>query len=180
MKTNRLAGAMTAVAVALAAAACGGAKQLPPAAPSGAASHEAPRTPTALVTPNTPTASNIAISDDIRRACKISDEDAYFAFDSSRVTQGDRSPLDAVAACFTRGPLAGRSVHLVGHADPRGSTDYNMTLGQSRADAVAGYLDSHGMTSARTPATTRGAMDATGTDEATWAKDRRVDLKLAD
>ena len=87
-----------------------------------------------------PTSSNVSISDEIRTKCGISDADAYFPFDSAHVTSTDHSPLDLVAKCFTSGPLAGRSVKLVGRADPRGPSDYNLTLGQSRADAVSSYL----------------------------------------
>jgi peptidoglycan-associated lipoprotein len=75
--------------------------------------------------------------------------------------------------------MAGRKMDLIGHADPRGSSDYNMTLGQSRADAVASYLDSRGMSTLKTRTTSRGAMDATGRDETGWAHDRRVDILLA-
>jgi len=128
---------------------------------------------------NTPTASNISISEEVLRACNIPDTDAYFAFDSSRLTAFDHGPLDAVANCFTRGPMAGRKLDLVGHADPRGPSDYNVTLGQSRADAVASYLNGHGVNSDQMKATSRGATDATGQDETGWAHDRRVDLMLA-
>jgi BON domain len=61
----------------------------------------------------------------------------------------------------------------------RGSADYNMTLGQSRADAVTTYLTARGVDSAHASSTSRGAMDATGVDEAGWAHDRRVDVLLA-
>ena len=92
---------------------------------------------TQAIAPNTPTASNIHIAEEILRACNIPDADAYFAFDSSHLTAFDAGPLDAVATCFSRGPLAGRAMRLVGHADPRGASEYNIMLGQSRADAVA-------------------------------------------
>lgn len=127
-----------------------------------------------------PAASNVSISPDILQACHIATADAYFPFDASRLTQSDRTPLDAVAVCFSRGPLSGHKMKLVGRADPRGENDYNVTLGQARADAVAGYLDKHGLTSSQTQSTSRGAMDATGTSEPGWAKDRRVDVLLAD
>ncbi len=57
--------------------------------------------------------------------------------------------------------------------------DYNMTLGQSRAASVATYLVHNGMQKEKTESTSRGAMDAIGTDEPTWARDRRVDMILA-
>lgn len=125
-----------------------------------------------------PTAGTIAIADPIRRACGISDDDAFFAFDSSAIASTDIKPLDLVAKCFETGPLAGRAMRLIGHANPRGPTDYNMTLGQRRADSVEGYLDLRGVDRSRVVTTSRGAMDATGQDEAGWTRDRRVDVTL--
>jgi peptidoglycan-associated lipoprotein len=125
-----------------------------------------------------PTSGTIAISDEIRTACGIPSEDAFFAFDSAAIESADVKPLDAVARCFTQGPLAGRRMRLVGHADPRGESEYNMTLGQRRADAVDRYIDRHGVQSSRVTTTSRGAMDATGRDESGWAHDRRVDVEL--
>ena len=80
--------------------------------------------------------------------------------------------------CFTSGPLKGRILKVVGHADPRGETEYNFVLGNSRADAVGGFLRSKGMDNAKVATTSRGELDATGTDESGWARDRRVDLLL--
>jgi peptidoglycan-associated lipoprotein len=158
--------------------ACGGAKPAEPVTPASvtgptAQSQQAPKAP---APPAPPT--NVAISDEIRSKCGISDADAYFPFDSAHVTANDRTPLDLVARCFTSGPLSGRSVKLVGRADPRGESDYNMTLGQSRADAVGTYLSVRGMDKGKTQSTSRGAMDAAGTDESGWQKDRRVDVML--
>ena len=88
-------------------------------------------------------------------------------------------PLKDVARCFSSGPLKGKAMKIIGHADPRGDGDYNFSLGQRRADGVASYLQGVGMSQAQLSTTSRGAMDATGADEPTWAKDRRVDLVLA-
>jgi peptidoglycan-associated lipoprotein len=125
-----------------------------------------------------PTSGTIAISDEIRAACGIPAEDAFFAFDSAVIAWDDVAPLDAVARCFTTGALAGRSMRLIGHADLRGPSDYNMALGQRRADSVEGYLDRRGLLRSRVATTSRGAMDATGQDEVGWARDRRVDVQL--
>jgi peptidoglycan-associated lipoprotein len=158
--------------------ACGGEQKHVASAPSAV---EPPAPPPAqAAAPSTPTASNVSIAQDILRACHLSDADAYFAFDAARVTQTDRTPLDAIAKCFHDGPLSGHKMKLVGRADPRGESDYNVTLGQARADAVAAYLDARGLSNAQTLTTSRGAMDATGTNEPGWAKDRRVDVLLAD
>jgi peptidoglycan-associated lipoprotein len=161
----------------LLAGACSSTKQVRATPPAGATSMQAPAT--VRTVPNTPTAANVSISDEILRACNIPDVDAYFAFDSSRLTGFDGAPLKAVAKCFESGPLAGRHVRLVGHADPRGTTEYNMTLGQFRADAVETYLADQGLGRSAITTTSRGAMDATGTEETGWAHDRRVDVLLA-
>lgn len=129
--------------------------------------------------PSSPTASAVRISDEIVRACGISDADAYFAFDSAKLRGDDVRVLDKVAECFIKGPLQGRGMKLVGRADPRGTQDYNMTLGQSRADSVGKYLESKGVPAPRVETTTRGALDAVGIDEPTWTKDRRVDVLLS-
>jgi peptidoglycan-associated lipoprotein len=178
---GRFLNSMAPMAIALLLSACGGEKQLhaeAPVVPARGSVGRANAQPATQV-PNTPTASNVSISEEVLRACNIPDGDAYFAFDSSHVTAFDDQPLNEVATCFTQGPMAGRRLHLIGHADPRGASDYNMTLGQSRADAVAAYLTVRGVSRANATSTTRGAMDATGHDETGWAHDRRVDVLLA-
>jgi peptidoglycan-associated lipoprotein len=156
---------------------CGGAK--PPEAQTGPTQATA-ATPSQQTAKDDKTASSgtVSISEDIRRACGISDTDAYFSFDSAHITMQDIKPLNLVATCFTTGPLKGRAVSLVGHADPRGTSEYNITLGQSRADAVEGYLVRKGVSKGKAASSSRGAMDATGTDESGWARDRRVDVML--
>ncbi len=132
--------------------------------------------PPAARTPATTT--RVAIDDAILRACQMSADKAYFAFDSAHLESSDIQPLDAVASCFTHGALKGRSVKLVGRADPRGDEEYNLVLGQSRADSVGAALKRDGLRSSRITVTSRGAMDATGRDESGWSKDRRVDVLL--
>jgi peptidoglycan-associated lipoprotein len=128
--------------------------------------------------PNSPNASALRISDEIVQKCGISQPDAYFAFDSASLRAEDDTVLQKIADCFTKGPLAGRTMRLVGHADPRGGVDLNNNLGQSRADAVKGYMISKGMDRAKTTSSSRGEMDAQGVDEPTWALDRRVDMMV--
>jgi peptidoglycan-associated lipoprotein len=138
----------------------------------------APPAPPAPSSRTEPTGGTIAITDEIRKACGIPDQDAFFAFDSAALASSDIRPLDLVARCFSSGALKGRAMRLIGHADPRGPSEYNMTLGQRRADSVEGYLDLRGVDRVRVVSTSRGAMDATGHDEAGWARDRRVDVTL--
>ncbi len=125
-----------------------------------------------------PTQSNINISDEIRKACGITDTEAFFAYDSANVRPADKAVLKKLADCFSTGPLKGRELRLVGHADPRGEEEYNMVLGGRRADNVKSAITAQGLSAAKIATTSRGKLDATGSDEAGWAKDRRVDVVL--
>jgi peptidoglycan-associated lipoprotein len=158
--------------------ACGGAPPTPKTPDNAPPPAAAPTSRLPDKAPDSPTASAVRISDEIVKACGINEPDAYFAFDSANIRAEDSKVLQQVIVCFTTGPLKGRTLKLVGHADPRGDSDYNMTLGQSRADSVAGYMRSKGMDKSKTESTSRGAMDATGSDDPSWARDRRVDLML--
>jgi peptidoglycan-associated lipoprotein len=71
-------------------------------------------------------------------------------------------------------------MRLVGHADPRGSDEYNMVLGSKRAENVKSGIVTEGLPDAQASTTSRGEMEARGTDEASWAQDRRVDIVLGD
>ncbi len=161
--------------------ACGGD---PPAAktPDKVAGTAAPTDiappPTGPTASHEDSSSQVHIDGDILRACGIPEPEAFFGYNAASVRKEDTAPLDKVATCFISGPLKGRSLRIVGHADSRGSTEYNMLLGHKRADAIAGYLLGKGMTKEKTESTSRGAMDAKGTDEAGYAKDRRVDVML--
>jgi peptidoglycan-associated lipoprotein len=163
--------------------ACGSDPKPPPAAPAGDTA-----APTAAAEPaapsekpgDDPSKSQIRIDDAIKKACGITDAEAYFGFDSSNIQQRDHDVLGKLAKCFIDGPLAGRTMRLVGHADPRGEEEYNMVLGGKRADSVKGFLVQKQLPEKQVETTSRGEMDATGTDEASWAEDRRVDIVLAD
>jgi peptidoglycan-associated lipoprotein len=157
---------------------------------ASACSHEAPPPAVANVSVTTVSAaspgttkSSIYLSDELRRACAItaiaSKSDApKFAFDESAITQEDRDVLAQVAQCLTMGPLKGKTAKLVGRADPRGPVGYNMALGERRANAVMSYLEGLGVPAPQLRDTSRGALDATGNDPATWQQDRRVDIDV--
>jgi peptidoglycan-associated lipoprotein len=168
-----------ALSTALLALACGGAEKPPAAAPSttvdasyGAIVAAPPRQAKALT-------AKVHVSEDIRRACGLNSSEAYFDYDSSRVRSEERELLWKLAVCFTSGPLKGRMMALVGHADPRGDGEYNLLLGERRATSVALGLEAERMSRAQMQTTSRGEMDATGSDEQSWAHDRRVDVLLA-
>jgi len=155
--------------------ACAGAEAPPPRTPVAPPEPPAP----APLAVESPTKSVVNIAPEIRSACGIADADAYFAFDSARVRSSDYPTLDKLVRCFSTGPLAHREMNLVGHADPRGGAEYNMVLGGSRADGVKAFLVERGMGGQQVATTSRGEMDAKGTNESSWVEDRRVDVRLA-
>jgi len=159
---------------------CGSDPTPPPAAPAGDTTPPvtAPPSPPPEKPGDDPKQSDINISDEIRRACGISDAEARFAFNSAQVREADRVILKKLATCFSTGPLKGREMRLVGHADPRGESEYNMVLGDRRASNVKDAISNEGLAAERIATTSRGEMDATGTDEASWSRDRRVDVML--
>ena len=69
---------------------------------------------------------------------------------------------------------------VVGHADPRGEDEYNMTLGGLRSGNVSKEVIKAGLPEAQSESSSRGEMDAKGTDEASWKADRRVDILLSE
>jgi peptidoglycan-associated lipoprotein len=137
--------------------------------------------PALMMAPSEPAeTSTVAVAPDIVKACNITEPEAHFMFNSSNVRNTDATTLDKLADCFAHGALKGKTVKVIGHTDPRGSNEYNMTLGQSRADAIARYLVTKGVERNHSVASTRGELDAIGADEKTWERDRRVDLLLAE
>ncbi len=125
----------------------------------------------------------LSVSNAIAQACGIAangkTSTPNFEYDSAALAEADRQMLSEVARCLSEGALRGKGVVLVGRADARGEPEYNMTLGHSRADAVHRYLVDLGVGTSQLRATSRGEMDATGTNEEGWAYDRRVDIELA-
>jgi peptidoglycan-associated lipoprotein len=125
---------------------------------------------------------HVGVSDDLVAKCKLRfanmEQAPKFGFNDSDLLPSDRDVLQQVADCLTRGPLQGRSVELIGRTDPRGTDEYNLGLGSKRAYSVKTYLERLGVPSARLSPTTKGEIDASGRDETTWQRDRRVDLQL--
>lgn len=100
-----------------------------------------------------------------------------FDLDSYTVSGQYTGLLQAVARALN----ADKSARLVleGHTDERGGTEYNLALGQRRADAVLQQLRLLGVSDAQLEAVSYGKERPAdpGHDEAAWAKNRRVDLR---
>lgn len=159
------------VSAAAAAMACGGSKKPAKNVES------APVTETTQAKPE-PTADGVTIAPEIRKLCKIQDTSIpRFGYDSANLDPTTATTLDKLAECMTTGAMKGKSVQLVGRADPRGPEQYNMVLGAARADQVRRYLSGHGVGDGAMSVTSRGELDSTGVDESGWAFDRRVDIE---
>jgi peptidoglycan-associated lipoprotein len=125
---------------------------------------------------------NVFVSNDLAKQCTLHvdnvQEAPKFSYDAASLEPADRDVLQAIATCVTSGPLKGRHLELTGRADPRGTEEYNMGLGSRRAGTVRDFLKHLGVGQGQLAQTTRGALDASGTDDATWKQDRRVDITL--
>jgi peptidoglycan-associated lipoprotein len=102
----------------------------------------------------------------------------HFDYDSRDLPPDARSVLQRLAGCVTTGSLKGAKVLLTGHCDPRGEYEFNMVLGAERAENVKTLLGSLGVSESKMTTSSRGKLDAVGTDEGSWAQDRRVDIEI--
>jgi peptidoglycan-associated lipoprotein len=97
----------------------------------------------------------------------------FFALDSHTLTAEGRSVLDAQAQWLnTNGQV---NVTVEGHADERGTREYNLALGERRANAVRLYLEGRGVASNRMQTVSWGKErpEAFGSDEASHSRNRR-------
>jgi peptidoglycan-associated lipoprotein len=101
----------------------------------------------------------------------------YFDFDSYVVTPSARNVIDANAKYLNADRA--RRLMIEGHTDERGGREYNLALGQKRADAVVRSLALLGVPESQTEAVSYGKERpaAMGNDESAWAKNRRAELK---
>ena len=108
---------------------------------------------------------------------ECSDVRVHFDFDSSLLRPDDASLLQGRARCFLNN--AGLRVTITGHADERGTEDYNVALGSRRADAVAKYLEALGVSKSQVKTVSYGFEKPVCHDhsEGCWAQNRRGDAQ---
>ena len=106
-------------------------------------------------------------------ACEL--QAVYFGFDADQLDGAARASAQANVNCMKeRGVTA---LQLTGHCDPRGTEEYNLALGDRRARALGDYLKSLGLDAANVSSTSMGEEMASGTEESSWSRDRRVDVR---
>lgn len=100
----------------------------------------------------------------------------YFDFDKSDIKQSERSKLQEAANYLKDHPE--QRILLEGHCDWRGTAEYNLGLGDRRANAAKRYLSSLAPAD-RIETLSKGSLDASqNADDATMARDRRVDIVI--
>ena len=101
----------------------------------------------------------------------------YFDFDSFVIKDEFKGLLDSHAKVLSRS--SGKRMVIEGHTDERGGREYNLALGQKRAEAVLKSLALLGVPEPQLEAVSFGEEKpaATGTDESAWSRNRRAELK---
>ncbi len=99
---------------------------------------------------------------------------AYFDFDSYKINGSAKSALKTDADWLKSNPNA--TVQIEGHCDERGTTEYNLALGERRANAAKNYLIRLGVEKSRLSTISYGKERPAdpGHDESAWAKNRRA------
>jgi peptidoglycan-associated lipoprotein len=125
----------------------------------------------------------VQLSEEFRRECRLPNAPQgapKFDFDKATLHARGQNILDDVATCLSQGPLKDRTITIIGRTDARGSEAHNKELAATRAEAARSYLVQRGVPVAQVRLISRGELGARGSDEDTWALDRRVDLELGD
>ena len=98
----------------------------------------------------------------------------FYAFDSSKLSSEATGTLDRQTAWLGKYPQV--SVQIAGNTDDRGTEEYNLALGQRRANSARDYLVAKGVSSARISTISYGKdrPTAVGDDEQAWAQNRNA------
>ena len=130
------------------------------------------RSPRPLPAPK-PVSTNVSVGDDLAKQCslKLGNTQAApkFDYDTSELEANDRDVLQQIATCVTTGPLKGKKLELSVapiRAAPRSTTSASAPPRAARSRRTSSTSASGGQLGE----TTRGALDATGTDDASWCQ----------
>jgi len=102
----------------------------------------------------------------------------FFDFDSSSLREDGRQTLNRQAEWLKK--YTNYPVTIAGHCDERGTREYNLALGERRANAARQYLVAQGIPATRVRTTSFGKEnpDPPGSDEQAWAQNRRATTEL--
>ncbi|HYC93799.1 MAG TPA: peptidoglycan-associated lipoprotein Pal [Thermoanaerobaculia bacterium] len=124
------------------------------------------------------------LSEDIREANRAARErgwirDAFFAFDATTLDAEAQEALRQSATWLRQNPEY--RIRIEGHCDERGTEQYNLALGDRRADTALSYLVTLGVDRARIQTVSYGEERPfeEGANESAWAQNRRAHLVLS-
>lgn len=104
--------------------------------------------------------------------CKI--DPVFFGFDQYTLNDEAKNIIQKDFDCLNANK--DHNFAVVGYTDPRGTVEYNISLSDDRAQAVATYLARLGIDPARMHKVPKGSSEAKGADESGWRQDRRVEI----
>ena len=101
----------------------------------------------------------------------------YFEYDKFTLTTKSIQALKGVVDLMSNNPKI--ILSLEGHADERGTREYNLALGQRRSEAVANYLIANGVKRSQLSVKSYGEERplSLGSNDSAWSKNRRVEIK---
>ena len=102
----------------------------------------------------------------------------YFEYDSDELTAEAQEKLQTKADILRSNPTL--RLQVEGHTDERGSTEYNIALGQRRAETVRDFMTGYGIESGRIGTISYGEERPTveGSEESAWARNRRAEFAI--
>lgn len=120
------------------------------------------------------------VEDDLRSNPKLAKRSVYFDYDSNAVKDEYRGLVQDHSRYMTAAKRDSR-IRIEGNADERGSREYNLALGQRRAESVKRVMTVLGVSDNRIETISFGEEKpkANGHDEASWAENRRADIRYA-
>ncbi|MEM8868343.1 MAG: OmpA family protein [Verrucomicrobiota bacterium] len=99
----------------------------------------------------------------------------YFGFDSTAISASERGKLQQAADYLASNP--GSGLLIEGHCDWYGTTEYNLALGERRANSVYDYVSTLGASTGTIETLSKGSLESTsGLDKSQSSQDRRADL----
>ena len=107
---------------------------------------------------------------------KCSADPVYFDYNRHNIKRSELNKLASIAECLQGDNVA--NVVVEGHCDERGTEEYNMALGEKRADAAKAYLEKKGAPAAKVSTMSYGKNRAAaeGSNERAWRKNRRSEF----
>ena len=149
----------------------------PPPVEKAAPAEQVREEPMKPVVEEAPSPARQAGADELNRQGVL--KAVYFDFDAFEVRPDQRPTLQANAQKLTK-ELARFKVVIEGHCDERGTNEYNLNLGDQRANAARQHLISLGVPAARIRTISYGEErpSAPGHEEESWARNRRAEFLL--